>query len=1732
MTSIRISILIILFVLFASPAIPAWGGESLPFDIVIIEADSNRAIPAARLMLQRLQPARPVWKRELSTDAGGKARLQLRPGTYRLKAGSQGFATDETRIIIPQADSANTIKLGLQKESTITGRLLDRDGRPLPGLTVSSGKESGKSDNNGRFLLGGLGRSYLDLTILHPELVFSQAITLTISPGEKRDLGDLQVRKGGILRATVTGMEKTRKEPLARLPMSLYGKQNDRSGITDSKGEITFAPLPPGIYNISSYDERILALSTREIELQEGENRVRLEAVLRPPEVFIADFGDVLLPDKAVKLRISGFRLKSAEVTLSALDPALLVTGSPALEGVSSFPRDKFSKLTSFTVKLKGNRNNLQTRATTKLPPLKPGVYLLEVNEPGQSIKTQSETKKAARHHSSSAVAFLVTRLALVAKSAPSGTVIYATDLASGKALGNVDISAYPLKGGNQDPDSSVSTAVDGLAAITIPAGGVQLVGRWQGNLALLPLTAEQQRKTAGNKGYIYTDRPAYRPGQSLYFKGIVRQQKGEGYQLPKSGNIRVTISDSNNQKLFEKELALSATGSFNGEFAIPVKPALGEYEITASAGGQNWQAGFKVLEYRKPEFEVITTQPQKFVLAGDQAQVKVRARYYFGAPVVGADVRYRVYARRLQGFGAGEERDEESGEENDYSGGYAEFLGEGEAKTDPDGSAAIPLETRPTSTPLAYTVEFDVIDQSSRQVSASTGFAVVPALIDVSVTAATYLGAPGVPVDFTIRTASWEGVPVAAKLQVKVEEQRYDKLSRSYTYHPIDTLQVATDVTGRGNLRYSFPRSGNWRLTATTSDNRGKLARGEGWLWVWREGHAWDNSYRDLTLELDKKNYRPDDTARLLVKNPGGEGDLLLAVEGGDLYSRQVVPLKSSVEVINLPVAKEYAPYVFITATLIHQGRFHSSSRRLIVEHKPDSLKLNITPDKPLYQPGETVRLDLSASDNDNRARQAELSLGVVDEAIYAVARERSDDIYKFFRGTREHLVTTLHSFPRVYLGGAAKGEAKSVADKATSNRIRRVFKDTAFWLPVLQTDKDGKASAEFILPDNLTTWRATAIGQTTASEFGTGRAKFIARLDLMARLMPPRFLVQGDELKIPALINNVSEQQKSIQGRFSVANLAIIGDPAFTASVPAGGSLRQELAIRSVKSGEAIIRLEASAGSQGDAMELAIPVLPRGIKRQSVGNIVLREGEGETSVLFPAEGSADNANLSITFAPSLFTSLQQSLRELVAFPYGCVEQTLSRFLPALYVEQLGKKGDWTLEKDIVDRLPQVIEAGLARLYDFQHSDGGWGWWKEDATDPDMTAYVIYGLALAKKVGLAVKQDAYERGVKSLLALVEKSLASRLPFAYRSLTMGGVADNRAEAEIERYWPNYQPSEKMLYIEALSNRGEVERARRLLAEVKGGVQREGGAAWLKDNDADSWWYSPRWAGSAVETTAMLLETMQRLEPNDPLNPALAEFLIRRRAGRWWNTTRATAMVVKALAEYSGESGNYSARLLLNGKELERYVVKEGRLISGRSDINIPGIELQRGAQRLTLSKSEPGGAAHLTAQLDYVVPAEMSSNTPGLTIERQLFRLKSRRDNDKWRMERHQIRADEPLTKGEDIEVRLVIENKNPLDYVIVEDPLPAGFEVRETRGDSRFADYAGYGDWYTHQERHDEKMAFFINQLSAGRHEFRYVVHPELEGGLMALPATVWPMYMPTIRAESSPWPARVTGK
>ena len=250
-----------------------------------------------------------------------------------------------------------------------------------------------------------------------------------------------------------------------------------------------------------------------------------------------------------------------------------------------------------------------------------------------------------------------------------------------------------------------------------------------------------------------------------------------------------------------------------------------------------------------------------------------------------------------------------------------------------------------------------------------------------------------------------------------------------------------------------------------------------------------------------------------------------------------------------------------------------------------------------------------------------------------------------------------------------------------------------------------------------------------------------------------------------------------------------------------------------------------------------------------------------------FPAGAEVGTRKLTIGVTPSIAGTVFAALDFLTSYPYGCTEQTMSSFLPdVLVADSLKKLG----VKSNID--PQVlnkqVQAGLDRLYNYQHPDGGWGWWQTDDSQAFMTAYVLAGLSQAKAAGFDVKQDAIDRGRAWLRPQFDQSgkvkTDLRAYMAY-ALVLSGMHE---AAVLDSVWN--QRSTLTAYGQALLGLAMLEmndgRANDLTKQIESEA---------KQDDSQAWWpsdnnYLMDFSGDTTpETTAYALKLLDRTDPSEP-----------------------------------------------------------------------------------------------------------------------------------------------------------------------------------------------------------------------------------------------------------------------
>ena len=837
----------------------------------------------------------------------------------------------------------------------------------------------------------------------------------------------------------------------------------------------------------------------------------------------------------------------------------------------------------------------------------------------------------------------------------------------------------------------------------------------------------------------------------------------------------------------------------------------------------------------------------------------------------------------------------------------------------------------------------------------------------------------------------------------------------------------------------------------------------------------------------------------------------------------------------------------------------------------------------------------------------------------------------------------------------GVVAGESNSKRAEATT---RTRFADTAFWTPAVITDSQGNATVQVTWPDNLTRWRAQAVGSSAAAQVGAGETSVATRKDLIVRLQAPRFFVERDQVTLSANVHNYTGTAQRVRvlldlsgdnlqiqstgrtgqqgqtslsanasfgriqagasaGRHAQAGTSVPAAPRETwVNVPSDGESRVDWTVQVRKEGPVRVRMTAQSDTDADAAEMTFPAIIHGVERMTAVNGVMgrtQQGRTEVEIELPAERKPGSSELVVTLNPSLATVMLDALPYLADYPYGCVEQTMSRFLPSLVVAKtlndlgynLGdlRKRAQTLKQQAIENrkskienspysypkgalgstqigaagsdfprinnplfdeatLNRMVTAGFRRLYQMQHRDGGWGWWPDDSSDPYMTAYVLYGLQLARGAGQPIQQSRLTRGLDFLrTSFLNTTDPQMLAYEGRVLSMDaryraairprliGLAFPRRE-RLSAY-------SKALLAIALHNTGDREKAGILLRNIEttAKVDEAGGTVHWEDSDR-FWWC---WWNDKVETNAAVLEAYLQVNPASRLVPMAAKWLANNRRGDAWASTRETSLAILALADYARVTKelapNYTLTVDLGGRIQRRYIVNHENVLFFDNRFVVPDGMLRTGRQPLTITKTGTGTLYYsaYTRYFSLEEPIRAASNE--IAVNRRYFRLlpgtangtpePTPIDEDRpnpfltgryelldqggeWiapvetaggpQYDRVELKDGDPVESGDQIEVDLELDARNDYTYLVVEDLKPSGCEPVELRSGGK----EGLG-LYSNMELRDQKVAFFLSSLPQGARNLTYRLRAEIPGDFHVLPANGYAIYAPEVRALSS---------
>ncbi len=1177
--------------------------------------------------------------------------------------------------------------------------------------------------------------------------------------------------------------------------------------------------------------------------------------------------------------------------------------------------------------------------------------------------------------------------------------------------------------------------------------------------------------------------------------------------------------------------------------------------------------------EYRVPEFEISVASAQPEYVQGESVAVTVTAAYFSGGALANAPVAWRLLAEtnnftwadapdgRYFNFTPADIDDQIA---NPYSSFFYGLINEGEGTTDANGQFVIELPVDLAGALASQRWSIDVTVQSPNQqfVSGRTQVTVFPSHLLIGLSPQQYVGTIDEPFTFDVVTITPAGTPLPdAELLAVVYDYRWNSVYQrgsdggydretSVEKRPIYTETIRSNVAGIAQLEWTPDAGGSYYVTLSGEDNEGNASASGIFVWV-AAGDAsfvpWRRENNDrIEIVADRDLYQPGDTAKVLIPSPfSGPVYALITLERGGILERSVRLLQSNSETIEIPITTDHIPNIYVSVILVkgldETNPFPAMRLgyvQLPVDAAAKELSVAVATSTETARPGQTVAYTLTVQTSaGDPVADAELSVALIDKAVLSLAEGVDPSLIDRFYylqplgvSTGALLVINQDRLSQ-QLSEGGKGGGGGGGGDGSQMMVRQNFADVADWRADVETDGDGIATFDVTLPDNLTTWRLIARAVTDETLVGETTDDLISTKAVLIRPTLPRFFTNGDRARIGAVIQNNSRAdlaEAALTVEVSGGRLQSSGDEPI--DLAAGNRAERTWTLLVDETANAVVityTLAAKDPKLSDAVRLTLPV-HRYETPETVATSGVVPPEGRLEAVRVPNDATDSGQLTVKLEPSLAAGMVAGLDYLTHYPYECVEQTVSRFLPNLFtaraLQTLGIE-----RPELATGLNDEIEVGLQRLINRQNPDGGWGWWGGMESNRFITGYVLWSLWHAQTAGYAVPETTIANaltfldGVWMAPADVDNRwVLNEMAFLHFVLAEMGQGDPGRMSTLYDVRERLDHYGRAFLAMALADVDPADsRITTLLDNLAGAAVITATGVHWQEAEIDRWTMN-----TDLRTTAVVLDAFTRLRPQDPLLPGAVRWLMVSRQNGRWASTQETAWSLIALTDRMVASGeleaDYAWRVSLNGEALGQGMVTPQNL-DDPVTLRVAVTDLVRDeANALSFSRSTANGNLYYTAHLGYYVDATASApRDHGLVVSRATYAANG-----------------EPVAQaavGDVISVTVTLQVPTHAYYVLLEVPIPAGTEPIDSSLATESQIYGeptlegsgnayGWGGWVpSHTDIRDEKVALFADYLPAGTYAYTFLVRASLPGEFRVLPAHAQQMYFPEVWGRSS---------
>ena len=1212
---------------------------------------------------------------------------------------------------------------------------------------------------------------------------------------------------------------------------------------------------------------------------------------------------------------------------------------------------------------------------------------------------------------------------------------------------------------------------------------------------------------TNGIRGYIYTERGVYRPGDPIYVSIIARNNEDP---LEDKQPVKITVYDPTGVKMIENDVINSGkNGFYTYTFKTETSSRTGIWKLEAVIGDQTFKKDISVETVVPNRIKVNLNIPEVANYNQSVSDWTINANYLFGEPAgnLGFGVNFDI---REEPVNFEKYKDYAFKAPSSYGYSDSVFI---EGTLDKSGYAILnPDFSRVNFASLNMLVDVAgrVTEDGGRNVLAKKYIKLKKFDTYIGIEDTSTYKRPGSKLDLKVICVTEDGETLVPgkKLTYRIygndyywwwDYSNYSDFIRSFKSDKNTKLMETGELVTQDvpTLLENIIPNAEYIYVEIEDESTGQITGVNLQSSEWVDPSV-TKKVETLNVSADKKKYFVGETAQVKYKGSKSSKAIITIEKGGKIINQLYRDADDTDMIEAINITKEMAPNVYVYVTLLQDYKTKENDRPLrlygiiplSVEDEDTKIDLDIEAPENI-RPNEKFTVKVK----NKKMKQVDFTIAVVDEGLLDITAFKTPDPWQHFFQKLAAKLSLYDNYSEVIdrpYGAVHQilkvgGDEALLDEMARRRRLKELgledadrFKPVSMFKGVLTTNSMGEASVDFEMPNYMGQVRIMVVA-ADGNSYGSAEKDMIVKAPLIVQPTLPRTMKIGDKMNIPVSVFALEEGIGNVEvyytfkGKTQTKNLTMSkGDKEIVYFEEViGNEIGNEKLTIGVRSN--VYNYEETVGMAINSNNTPIEVS----ENSELKGIQVAEYSQDLEYV---KGTVDSV---ITISNTMMLGLDQRLKYLIRYPYGCAEQTTSSVFPQLFIDKLSTTKNYDKQK-VVDN----INAGISRLKLFQLSSGAFSYWPGESQKSDWaTNYIGHFLIYAKKNGYYLPDSMYDKWISYTERTVRgTNLKSDYDINWKSyaLYLLALAGKQNVSEMNYMYENYYASRmndtSRMYLAA---------AYKLIGQdsVATGIASKINTNSIKNtfNDLynrDRYYYSYSY-GSLLRELAVYLDCYYTIYGKRD-QEAFDEIVSAMRTKNWYST-QTTAYSLLALSNIASENVADTIQGVINIDGVETAYVT-----SSQYKLNI-----KEGAKKILVVPN--------TDAMTYVnyywegvpINSEVEDYSEGFSIDRNFY------DDDGKSVDAKNAKSGDVFWL--EVVVKPTKRNMDKIDNIAINQILPTGWEIENLRvTDSKapkWIEEKTKGTNPTYTDIRDDRVMWFFNYNGGKEHRFFVKINAVTKG-------------------------------